>query len=88
MKRFTITLALALSTIFASATEGDKDRTFFGNEYNASELVTLSTAMYEVNVVKGSPLHQLYISDVTAFEMSINNTIETSTNPNINFKTL
>ena len=87
MKTFTLTLALVF-TLGMTATELDKNRTFFGNEYSSSELVTLSSVQYQINVVKDSPLHQLYIADKTAFEMSISNTINTSTNPNINFKTL
>ena len=85
MKNVFITITMLLS-LTLSATE--KDKTFFGNEYNSSELVTLQTAQYEIKVVKGSPLHSLYNADVTAFEMSVNNTIQFSTNPMMTFKSI
>ncbi len=85
MKNLLITVSLLLS-ITASATE--KKKTFFGNEYNSSEIVTLSTYRFEVNVVKNSPLHKIYLKDKLAFAVSIEHTINTSTNPNMTFKSL
>jgi len=84
MKNLLITTALLISVTMSAV---EKQKTFFGNEYNTSELVTLSTVRFQINVVKGSPLHKTYLQDKIAFAMSVEHTINTSTNPNINFKT-